>query len=102
MIEVELFIPRTDNDGVVFTAGEFAAFEAFALELFSGVTRLPGDVNGLWAEDGITYRDTLVAYVVALPSITDGHKVGELAAFAVRHFRQEAIYLRYLGRAEIV
>ena len=39
---------------------------------------------------------------VAVRSIADGHLVGEVVEFAKSHYRQEAIYIRYLGVAEII
>jgi hypothetical protein len=102
MIEVEVFIPQFGNDGRTFDAAEIAAFEARAIALFGGVSRLGNTVRGLWAEDGVIFTDESVAYVVAIKSLTDGGKVAELVEFAKAHFSQLAIYVRYLGQAEII
>jgi hypothetical protein len=102
MIEVVLFIPTADNDGQPFSVEHNEAFEAFATALFGGLTRYNSEVQGLWTEGGVTYRDRSTVYGVALPSITDGAKVGELVRWAKSHFRQLAIFVKYLGIAEIL
>src|SRR5690606_10240760 len=102
MIEVTILIPIADNDGKHFNKAHFEAFESFALERFGGLSRETEKVEGLWADGGAVYKDTLCVYRVALTSITQGEQIGELAEFAKMHFKQEAIYLRYLGIAEII
>lgn len=52
--------------------------------------------------EGKVYHDTTHAYVVGLRSITQGALLGEVVAFAKIHYRQEAIFIRYLGVAEIL
>lgn len=102
MIEVQLFIPVADNDGETFTPAHDAAFEAYLLDRFGGFSRLPGAIAGKWLNDGMTYTDTLVAYLVAMNSITEGSKLAEVVAFAKAHYCQEAIFVRYLGVAEVL
>lgn len=102
MIEVTLFIPLADNDGQTFSPSDHAAFEAYATDRFGGLSRLPGEVEGKWVSEGRLYTDRLVRYVIALGSITDGGKLGEVVSFAKKHYRQEAIFVSYLGRAEIL
>lgn len=102
MIEVTLFIPLADNEGQTFSAEAFDSFETFATTLFGGATRLDSLATGLWSEAGVTYRDRSTVYVVALKSLTEGGKVAQLAEYAKAHFRQLAIYVRYLGIAEIL
>jgi len=101
MIEVTILIPLFSNDGERFSASHHKKFEALAARTFSGVTRLPGEARGVWLDGGTRYDDQLIGYLVALPSITDGGKLGRLIDRAKRHYRQEAIFFRYLGRAEI-
>lgn len=101
MIEVTMFIPLTSNDGQDFSAAHHAMFEAFAAKTFGGVTRLPGQAKGVWLDGEMRYDDQMVGYMVALPSITDGGKLGEVIEFAKAHYEQEAIYIRYLGLSEI-
>lgn len=102
LIEVTLLIPVSGNDGQTFSPEHHAAFEAMLLARFGGLSRLPGTVTGQWASDGKVFTDHLIAYVVALPSITGGGLVGEVVSAAKTHYAQEAIYLRYLGISEIL
>ncbi len=100
MIEVLVLIPKADNDGNVFSAAHDLAFEKFVLSQAGGLS-WRGTVSGVWADKGIVYRDTTRTLVVAIVSIVDGGKIGAIADFAKTHYRQEAIYLAYLGLAEI-
>lgn len=102
MFEAELLIPLAGNDGAPFLPTHFEVFEMKASEMFGGVTRLETSVNGVWLDDGTLYRDHLVRYVVALKGIGEGAKLAALADFAKTHFAQLAVYVRYLGQAEII
>lgn len=101
MFEVKILIPKDSNDGETFSAAHHAQFETAAVSLFGGVTRY-GTAEGSWSEGGAIYRDRHMVYAVALASIADGAKVGELAAFARAHYSQMAIYITYLGQAEVL
>ena len=70
--------------------------------MLGGLTRYGTEAEGLWREDGLTYRDRKAVYGVALRSLTDGAKVATLVSFAKRHFRQEASFIKYLGVVEIM
>jgi len=102
MFEVHVFIPVNDNDARTFDAAHHQAFEVFVVERFKGITRYPGELAGTWAEAGITYRDAHRCYGIALESITQGALIGEVAAFAKPHYRQHAIFIRFLGYAEVL
>lgn len=103
MVEVTILIPVADNDGVTFSPTHHAAFEAVLLDRFGGLSRLPGTVTGQWVGDGKTFTDHLVAYVVALDGlIAKGAALREVIDFAKAHYRQEAIFCRYLGTAEVL
>ena len=102
MFSVELFVPLADNDGQKFSFAHHLVFETKLVDLFGGCTRLPGTVAGTWADDGVAYKDDLVIYMVALSSLLEGDKVRTAVKFALVHYEQEAIFLRYLGLAEIV
>ena len=102
MFEVQILIPRKDNAGAVFSRRHHSEFEVFAVSLFGGITRLPAEAIGAWADAGVVYQDRARVYVVALGSIVHGAKVGELATFAKDHYRQLAVYIRYLTLAEIL
>lgn len=102
MITVEFFIPLADNDGVAFTGEIVNAWRGVLTDLFGGFSELPGTVVGAWKDGDRVYRDDLAVFMVAVPSIADGGKVGEAGEVARRIFRQEAIFIRYLGLAEIL
>jgi hypothetical protein len=102
MIEATILIPMADNDGQTFSTSHHRQFEQVLLEYFGGFSRLPGDVQGNWIEDGVRYTDTLIAYAVAFPSIGDGWKVVAAAEFARDHYKQLAVFVRYLGLAETI
>ncbi len=102
MIEVTLLIPLDANDGVEFSASHHSDFEVFLGKTFGGFTRVPGEARGVWFQDEVRYDDRMVAYVVALGSLTEGGKLIRVTEIAKRHYRQEAIFLRYLGLAEII
>lgn len=102
MFEVRFFIPVADNSGRTFDAAHHAAFEAVALAAFGGFTREANEVQGAWVEGETTYRDQLRVYVVAVRSIVDGEKVGDVATFAKTHYGQLALYVAYLGISEIL
>lgn len=102
MFEAEILIPLADNAGKAFDPKRFETFERKAARFFGGATRLEGPTNGVWLDGKRLYRDELVRYVIALGSIGQGGDAVKLARFAKVHFEQEAVYLRYLGHAEII
>ncbi len=107
MFVLEVLIPVHDNEKVAFPPTWHHAFGTFLLETFGGYTKLPGTTQGAWIEttdDGrkAVYTDESFVYLLSIDSITDGHKVVAAVDFAKRHYRQKAIFLRYLGVAEIL
>ncbi len=102
MFDVQILIPRADNAGRRFSDARHREFEGVAVALFGGVSRFPGEVAGAWHEAGVVYRDRTRVFAVALGSIVNGAKVGELATFAKTHYDQKAIYVRYLTLAEVL
>ncbi len=103
MFEVQFFIPAAGNDGVTFTEKQHADFEREVIERFKGVSLLPGTVEGQWMDASRSvFSDTLRVYVIAVPSITLGHKIGELAEIAKQLYLQKAVTVRYLGQMEIL
>jgi hypothetical protein len=102
MFELTIFIPLADNDGREYSAAHHAQFERAILDRFGGFSSLPGTIAGQWMDDGRLYRDELRVYSVAVASIVQGSLVGELVEIAKAHYRQEAIFLRYLGQVEII
>jgi hypothetical protein len=101
MFEIQMLIPVLDNDGVPFSPEEHEAFELKAAELVGGFSRYQGETLGGWYFEGRLYRDRTRVYGLAVEGLAGGAKVLELAAFAKAHYRQEAIFLRYLGVVEI-
>lgn len=102
MFELMVLIPVADNDGSAFSAEDHAAFEAFVIDRFGGITLYPNTAVGSWADAGRVYRDNTRVYGIAVRSITQGALVAEVAAYAKVAFRQEAIFIRYLNVAEIL
>ena len=102
MFEVQVLIPIVDNAGRTFTAFEHAEFEAFVIERFGGITRYSSEASGAWFDEGSLHRDRSYLYGIAVPSITDGARVGDTVQFAKVHYRQLAIFIRYLGIVEIL
>lgn len=102
MFELHVFVPVTDNAGKKFTSADHKAFEAFVIERFGGVSLFPGTVAGAWIDAGVTYLDRCRVYGIGVRSLVQGGKIGEVIDFAKKHYRQEAIYVRYLGVAEIL
>ena len=102
MIEVQIRDPLRSNEGASFSSAHDTAFEAFVLERFGGVSQLTGAVLGSWTEAGVTYRDRTRVYVIAMASITQGGLLLEVVEFAKAHYDQLAIYVRYLGIAEVL
>jgi len=102
MFAVQLLIPLSDNDSKRFSPEHHNEFERFVVERIGGLTLLPGEAAGVWTDAGITYRDTMLIYLIAVDSITQGHLIAEIAEFAKRHYRQKALYVSYLGYVEIL
>lgn len=103
MFEVQFLIPVVDNKKVPFTTEEHLAFEVALRAAFGGYTLIPTEAAGSWVNDnGEPMNDSTRVYIVAIASIAQGDRVAALAGFAKAHYRQEAIYIRYLGVSEIL
>jgi len=103
MFEVQVLIPIVDNDGRPFTGEDHAAFEAALVDRFGGFTLFPSTAVGGWKDaDGVLYNDRTRVYGIAVRSIVDGAGIGEVVTFAKAHYRQLAIFVRYLGIVEIL
>jgi hypothetical protein len=103
VIVVEILIPLTSNEGAAYDAAHHLAFEAHLIDTFGGYSLLPGTVRGGWKDAGIVYTDETRVYAVALSSLlAEGHKVVAVAEIAKAHYAQLAIFVRYLGMAEIL
>jgi hypothetical protein len=103
MIAIEILIPLFSNEGDEFTADHHGAFESVLTDTFGGFTRPFGVVLGGWQSAGIVYVDKSQLYVVGITSmLIDGHKVLHVVDVAKTHYSQLAIFVRYLGMAEII
>ncbi len=104
IVEVQFLIPVRDNEGMTFGPTHDAVFEAYLARHFGGFTRLPAEAGGGWVnEDGRYFADTTRLYVVAVGGlVADGEELRKAVAFAKLHYRQEALFLRYLGMAEVL
>lgn len=102
MFEITILIPSFDNDSKGFTKADHLVFEVFVVERFGAISLIPGLTSGAWSDEGRTYHDSLLNYVIALPSILKAGKLNEVVEFAKSHYRQEAIYIRYLGLSEVL
>lgn len=103
MITVILLIPLADNDKVTFAPDHHRAFEIALAEFFGGFTLLPMSCLGAWVDNGRLYTDQTRAYQVAVKGMVEsGAALADCVALARAHYRQETIYLTYLGVAEIV
>lgn len=102
MFEVQILIPIADNEGNAFTTEHFNQWRQRLLDLFGGYTEYPGTVCGGWVDNGTVYTDCSVVYGVAIGGLADGYKVIKAAYDAKTLFRQEAMFIRYLGLTEFV
>jgi hypothetical protein len=103
VVIVEILIPLTSNEGAAFTADHHVAFEAHLITAFGGYSLLPGTIRGGWMDAGVVYSDETRVYAVAVTSLlVDGHKVVAIVEIAKSHYGQLAIFVRYLGLAEVL
>ncbi len=102
MFELQILVPTADNAGNAFSVEDHAAFEAAILSRFGGFTLYPGVAAGAWVAEGRRFDDAHRVYAMAVSSLTDGDKIAALVAYVKGHYQQEAVYVRYLGQAEIL
>lgn len=104
MVEVQILIPLADNSGVEFDEDHVTAFDHRLIDAFGNISVLPGTGHGSWKMgDGSIAIEPWRIYLVAVDSLlASGGTIHAMAQFAARHFRQEAIYVRYLGVSEVV
>lgn len=103
MTFVEILIPLTSNEGSAFDADHHRAFEAELISTFGAYSQLPGAVRGGWAHAGVVYTDENRVYGVAVEALLrDSAKLLHVVEFAKAHYSQLAIFVRYLGQAEVL
>ena len=103
MFEATILIPLTDNPGAPHNPQAWAEFEKqLALE-FGGFTKAAQCSFGGWVDHaGNLVTDTSREYAVALSSLAQGAALIGVAKTAKRLFKQDAIYIRYLGQSEVI
>lgn len=98
-----MHIPVADNEGIPFEPSHDAVFEAYLARHFGGFTRLPAEAGGGWVDEDKYYADTTRMYVVAVSGVVAaGEKLRLMIDIAKAHYRQKAIFLHYLGVAEVL
>lgn len=103
MITITILIPLADNAAVTFAPAHHTAFEHQLAGIFGGFTRLPGEFWGAWIDLGTLYSDATRAYQVAVSGLVErGEDIRRAVEIARVHYRQEAIFVSYLGQAEII
>lgn len=103
MIVVTILIPLADNVARTFSAEHHRAFELALAEFFGGFTKLPGEALGAWLDKGRLYNDTTRAYQVAVTGLLErASAIMDAVQLARMHYRQESIFVTYLGAAEII
>jgi hypothetical protein len=104
IVEVQVLIPVRDNEGIPFDPAHDAVFEAYLASHFGGFTRLPAEAGGGWVDkDGTYYPDTMRVYIVAVDGLLASAEALRLMGNIVKaHYRQKAVFLRYLGQAEVL
>lgn len=87
---LDVLVPVTDNDGLLFPEADFAAFEDLLVDLAGGFTR-HGDVTGAWrSPDGQLYRDRSRSYSVTVPADRADDVASTIERALTARFRQEA------------
>ncbi|MCX6023808.1 MAG: hypothetical protein NTZ05_19190 [Chloroflexi bacterium] len=101
MIEAVVLVPIRDNDRLDFERRDWDALEERLIP-FGGFSLQP-NVMGAWrAPNGQIHRDVSNQYTVALPSWTDIAAWLDIVRWAKERFRQEAMYIRVAGIAEVL
>lgn len=103
MILATILIPLHDNAAATFAPAHHTAFEIALATRFGGFTLLPGEHHGGWISDARLYSDRTRAYQVAVADLLLGAAdIIAAAEHAADHYRQEAIFVSYLGLAAII
>jgi len=82
----EMYVPVTDNRGVVFPGGHVKRFFKYVLKMSGGSTENPWS-SGKWIHEGQLYNDRIVpVYFFAT-----AEQAERLAKFAVKLFKQKVV-----------
>ena len=101
LIELEVLIPRRDNQGRRFPEASWRELEQRLRHVAGGFSR-EDRIVGQWASNDTLYRDVSQRYTVAIKSWRQFPSWLDVMEWARAEFRQEAIYIRVHGRAEIL
>lgn len=103
MVKVQIYVPTTGNDGIEFGDAHHESFEKLVVSLLGGITLLPGTTKGRWMDGAIEYLDRCLVYEVAVSGIVkESPAILRIIEFAKKHYGQLAIFVTYLGIAEIL
>ena len=102
MIEVTILIPQTDPEGKRWPGGTLQTWRGWLATRHGGFTLGQSSVGG-WmnAQDKVMLEENQ-EYIVAVSNLPALSGLLSTIRWARGHFNQEAIYIRYLGRAELI
>ena len=102
MIEITILIPRTDTEGCLWTSERRQWWRELLCARHGGFTRGPSREGGWLGFGGKVMIETGEEWVVAVEGLRELATLVETLEMAKDHFNQEAIYVRYLDRAELI
>ena len=103
MVTVQFYLPTFDNTGVSFDHDHDNEFLETLVAVFNGATTLPGLTQGRWLFNGKVYSDECRILSVSVEGIlAQSADILATVEFAKSHYRQEKIFVQYLGIAEIL
>jgi len=82
----EILVPKADNNGKSFSRAKHKAWDAKAMAMSGGLTKLATGV-GQWAYEGKVYRERMTPVRVALTPA----EIESLSAFTAEHYKQLAV-----------
>lgn len=101
MIEFTILVPKCDNEGNPLKSGLYTQLENELNSCFNGFTKLPS-VMGSWVNNSTVYKEVMIPYIIAVDSVFDSFGIKQTAKYVKKLFKQEEIYVKYLGLSEVV
>ena len=103
MVTVQFYLPTFDNERVVFDHKHDREFFEIAAVVLGGITVLPGLTQGRWHFEGKLYYDECRILSVSVDGIlAKSTDILAIVEFAKSHYRQEKLFVQYLGQSEIL
>ena len=102
MIEVTILIPQTDPEGKRWSGGTLKTWREWLAVRHGGFTLGQSSVGGWMNAQGRVMLEENQEYTVAISGLKTLPGLLSTIRLAKGHFNQEAIYIRYLGRAELI